>query len=468
MASKTGKLVLAGAVTGALMAGCGTQPLKPVGMALGASDASSGYDVLCYNGKPSARPTSTPGDCNTPLAVYVHDNWDVSGSSNSVNGIVHVNDDFKLRGNRNSATKTEIVDSFDSNNNRHSVNPQLHSRAYDTPVKVDPREFTPTVFVNGDLDLNKYAVNGTIKPGIYVATGKISLSGKGYTGKVTLIANEIHISGNSNALKPFTRNVLALATDVQISGNSNNLTGLLQVRDELKWSGHQNKLTGAAETGSFDWSGSDNQITHQDADYCAPSPTPSPTPDATVSANASPGTQIEASPSADPAPTPTPSATPTPVDTPTPVPTPTPSTAPTPDGTVPVVSPTWVAVEGDNMSNTKYGADGATDGHLKITLDRPTDVAAIEVTALGNLMWVTNDSSKSIVGVFLKGTALASDYTNHIGVVQAGDTLDLYAWNGGGPGGEAFGPYFTSTQEVTIRVVLPDGSKSAPVTVVVP
>jgi hypothetical protein len=382
MASKTGKLVLMGAVTGMLMAGCQTQPLATAGASAGATGgygllgAKRGYDdghrdcdrhgrshqdKDCdrYGGRgdrdrdcgPGQAQTPPPAGCDAPFAVHVRTGWDLSGSTNRVTGDAYVGDDFKVRGNRNAVTGDAYVkDQFDSNDNRHDIDRKRTGVV--APMTVGPNEFQATRSFTGDVDLDKLAVRGVIPPGVYVTTGKFKLSGKGTTGQVTLIAPEIHISGHSNRLTPYVRNVLAVTDAMHLAGNSNSLTGLLDVTNEMKWSGHENALTGVLQSGSFQWSGSQNTIQGQDLGYCAPrpstrpsaTPTPTPTPSATATPTPTP------TPTATPVPTPSPTATPTlpPEETPTPVPTPTPPT-PSP---APTATPTATPVPTPSATET--------------------------------------------------------------------------------------------------------------------
>ncbi|MFN3431508.1 MAG: hypothetical protein ACK46X_16340, partial [Candidatus Sericytochromatia bacterium] len=357
MASKTGKLVLTGAVTGMLMAGCQTQPLASLGVSA-AAGGQGGYSVLGNKNKrggndcgPGQTPTAPgAGDCEAPFAVHVRTGWDLSGSTNRVTGDAYVGDDFKVRGNRNAVTGDAYVkDQFDSNDNRHDIDRKRTGAV--APMNVGPHEFqaSPGLSFKGDVDLNKLAVNGVLPSGVYVTTGTFKLSGKGFRGNVTLIGREIHISGHSNRLTPFVRNVLAVTDSMHLAGNSNSLTGLVDVTHEMKWSGHQNELAGVLQAGSFQWSGSQNAIKGQDMGYCAPQPAPtqpvSPEPVSTPTPAATATPTPPPTPSATPVPTPTPTATPTvpPVTPVSPAPTPTPPT-PSPDPTAtPTATPTTPA-----------------------------------------------------------------------------------------------------------------------------
>lgn len=355
MASKTGKLVLTGAVTGMLMAGCQTQPLASLGVSAGQSASGGTYSVLGnkHRGGNDCGPGQAPtapgaGDCEAPFAVHVRTGWDLSGSTNRVTGDAYVGDDFKVRGNQNAVTGDAYVrDQFDEKGNRHDIDRRRTGVV--APMSVNPSEFQATRTFTGDVDLDKLAVKGVIPSGVYVTTGKFKLSGKGTTGNVTLIAPEIHIAGNSNRLTPYVRNVLAVTDAMHLSGNSNSLTGLLDVTNEMKWSGHENVLTGVLQAGSFQWSGSQNAIKGQDLGYCAPKP-PSAAPDQTVTPEPIATPTPTPTPTATPVPTPTPTATPTlpPEVTPSPVPTPTPPT-PSPD---PTATPTATPVPTPSATET--------------------------------------------------------------------------------------------------------------------
>jgi hypothetical protein len=314
MASKTGKLIL-GSATAMMIAACQTGPLtNGPSMGLDRQAAGPGYGVLAE------------GECpNLAYAVWANSRTEVlhfTGSRNEIHGNVHTNDLFKMAGNNDKVFGTsEATDGFTiSGNKTNTAGIQKAVAASNFPMTIDPpagNAAVETFVFAGNVTLK-----GDLKPGIYRASGKITVSGNGTRGQVTLVANEIQFAGNNMDLTPAPgQRTLAYARGganaIHIAGNNGDYTGLIAAgAGEFQMTGHGNTLEGMVVVDTFKISGSNNKIIYRDQALCPPVPeaVPSPAPTAT--------------PTATPTPTPTPTPTVTPIPTPSPTATPTPAPVP--------------------------------------------------------------------------------------------------------------------------------------------
>ncbi|MDB5097470.1 MAG: hypothetical protein JWM80_1891 [Cyanobacteria bacterium RYN_339] len=279
-----------------------------------------------------------------PYAVYANnasERFQITGSTNKIQGDVHTNDTLKMAGNQNQITGTaEAAHGFDVSGNGSTMGARQATPVETFPVTYNAAAYTPTFTFQGDVDLRSVAAvwarPGVLKTGVYKATGKLSLSGNGATGQVTFIADSIQISGKDNQLIAAKDGLLFLATGtgnntVHVSGNSNTLGGMIDApRGEFQLTGSENAIQGMVMTDVAKIAGSRNSIVFQDFGFCRTAPTAAPQP--SCSPSASPTVPPSTSPSVDPAPTPA-VASPSQPPAPTPVPSTAPPTPPPASGT---------------------------------------------------------------------------------------------------------------------------------------
>lgn len=335
MASKTGKLIL-GSATAMMIAACQTGPLT--------NGPSLGVDRQAQGGAYGVMAEST---ClNKPYAVFARSTADFhfTGARNTIVGDTHTNGQLKMAGNNDTIRGTsEAARGYFVKGNRNSAGTP-GSTAIDNVWPLDVALPAATFTYTGDVTLK-----GKLQPGVYRATGKITVTGQGTSGDgVTFIAASVQFAGNNMALTPAAGNLLAYATGganaIHIAGNGGTFKGLCVAKSgEFQLTGHNNTLTGMVMVDTFKLSGSNNTIDFEDLGYCptatptaTPTAEPTPTPEPTATPTPTP------TPTAEPTPTPEPTATakpnappgpegnPTPAPTPTPVPTPVPTPEPTP------------------------------------------------------------------------------------------------------------------------------------------
>lgn len=354
MASKTGKLMLSGAVTAALAAGCQTQPLSTSPSLALDRAGQDGYSVLGKGGKgkhaqgggSESSTAATAGDClEQPYAVFARSEselFHLTGARNVIEGDVHTNDMLKMAGNNDVITGAgEAVDGYFIKGKSNTIGSQPATTVESYPLTISPDSLTGDVVldVQGDVNLNDrpevWAAKGVLKSGIYRATGAIILPKNGVTGTVTFVAQRIQLPGKNHTLTAYSGGVLGFATGggsntIHLSGNSNTYAGLFAAPNgAFQMTGHQNEVSGMIMADTFKMSGSNNTIKFADHGYCTPAGPEEPTP--TPSAEATPEPTPE--PTASPIPTPTPTGEPTPEPDPVESPAPSPSLEPTPSPT---------------------------------------------------------------------------------------------------------------------------------------
>ncbi len=150
---------------------------------------------------------------------------DLSGSGNAVTGNVHSNGGLKISGSRNTVSGTLTY--------RTGCNASVKGlTATATGLQADPlAHLTPAHFPCTFTRSGSWTLSGNLAPGVYCATGTITVSGSGVSGDVTLVANRIEISGSNVNLTPNRLGVVAWATGsgdaVKVSGSRASLGGIV-------------------------------------------------------------------------------------------------------------------------------------------------------------------------------------------------------------------------------------------------
>ena len=157
----------------------------------------------------------------------IHSNSDIriSGSNNQITGLAEANLGFNISGSGNT---------FGS---QDAAAPICH-----IPVNLFPPQdfFAPYTFsFTGNVDLKTIdevwldpPTKTMLKPGVYFTTGTLTLSGSGVTGNVTLIGDEVKISGSDTTLTAFSNGVVLYGTGtsnqaVKVSGSDETFTGII-------------------------------------------------------------------------------------------------------------------------------------------------------------------------------------------------------------------------------------------------
>jgi hypothetical protein len=131
-------------------------------------------------------------------------------------------------------------------NNYFGSGPSQTSAIVPTPLSFSPSGVPCTFSVNGTMNLNQdgpwwvggTARGGRLNPGVYCATGNITLSRDNVTGTVTLVANgRVDINADVVTLRAYhSSGVLAYAgsgslSAIDINGRNNSFAGYLFVPD---------------------------------------------------------------------------------------------------------------------------------------------------------------------------------------------------------------------------------------------
>jgi len=169
----------------------------------------------------------------------------MSGSNHSTTGgNVHSNSKFMMSGSSNTiadAATYVCSSSVGGSSNTFGSGPtQARVKAY--PVDFERSDFLPCTYTRAgafDVDRNGlWWVGGNksskqLKPGVYCATGRISLSTQSVQGNVTFVTDgDISMSGNDSSLTAFSNGVVLYtsSTDgnaIKISGSDGSFGGIM-------------------------------------------------------------------------------------------------------------------------------------------------------------------------------------------------------------------------------------------------
>lgn len=272
----------------AVMAVCGCQTtpmpaamrLAPVAPAPEADDVPPLYGLL----------DATTSCAVPPYALFAKSgctDLSITGGGNRVEGDAHTNRQLRIAGNTNVVTgRAESVQGVDLRGKDNSVGSQPVVPAIGFPYRVPMNALTPTFTFSGDVNLNQvpwvWDAPGKLKPGVYVALGRLEIAGSDVSGTVTLIASSIQLHGARMALQPYTKGILGYATGqgigIDVSSEGGQYEGfLLAPSSRFQLTGARNTLRGMVMAYSIQIAGSDNTIAFQDeAGICTASPEPSP------------------------------------------------------------------------------------------------------------------------------------------------------------------------------------------------
>lgn len=180
--------------------------------------------------------------------------WKADGGR--VSGDIHSNSDIRISGSGNRyqgivEASQDIVDAGIDNAMAQKIlgAPEI----WPLPI-YDTSAITPTFFWEGDVNLafepdvwEDYPRNTQLKPGVYMATGRLQLPGYGVTGQVTFIAEKVEILARNVNLTPYLNHFLIYATGSQakLSGDNNTYTGVIYTpRGEIRVSGRASTVNG--------------------------------------------------------------------------------------------------------------------------------------------------------------------------------------------------------------------------------
>ncbi|MDB5101889.1 MAG: hypothetical protein JWM80_6310 [Cyanobacteria bacterium RYN_339] len=298
------------------LAGC-QSGLAPVGMGLGAvaqGDAAS-FEVLNFSGCAGTTYTLFANNAATEVSI--------TGGSNLVRGNLHTNNALRMAGNQDAVLgNAETVGGVKTSGKTESVNSSTLVKAAGFPFTPQVAALVPTFSFTGNVNLNSrpevWAAPGKLKPGVYVSTGKLELSGKGITGTVTLVGSSVDLHCEGANLTPAASGILAYTSGVggtlDISGSGNTYVGVFYApKGSFQLTGSRNGVMGMVLVDTAKIAGNSNTVGYGDIPGVCIVPTPAPTAKPTPA------------PTAKPTPVPTPKPTPVPTPKPTPVPTPKPS-----------------------------------------------------------------------------------------------------------------------------------------------
>jgi len=204
---------------------------------------------------------------------------DFSGSNISISGgDVHSNARFKVPGSDTSlAGAASYVCETDVSGSRNTFGSGPTATSIKPfPITFQRSDFSCTYTWPGDADLNQEGdwwvdhspSSKILKPGVYCATGKISLSGSDISGDVTFVTSGItDLSGSNFALIPYRKDVLLFSTNngddaVKLAGSGGNWQGYRYAPNgsiELSGSGNQS-IKGSIIANKVTFSGSDLSI----------------------------------------------------------------------------------------------------------------------------------------------------------------------------------------------------------------
>jgi hypothetical protein len=274
-------------------------------MGLGA-DAPT-YDVLAANACQASTYAVFAKSTTEELAI--------TGGSNLISGTVHTNQDLKLAGNQDVIKgAAEVVGGVKIAGKGDAVGSTVNAKVADFPFVPQVAGLTPTFSFTGDVDLNSrpevWSAPGRLKPGVYVATGNLQVSGKGLLGTVTLVGASVGIHCQTGSLTAASRGILAYATGpqgVEISGSHNVLTGLVYApAGQFQLTGSNNTLRGTVLADQARVAGNTNIIIYVPLAAACAAPAPEP------KASATPEPKPSAKPTVKPIPRPQPTPSPTP------------------------------------------------------------------------------------------------------------------------------------------------------------
>lgn len=176
-----------------------------------------------------------------PLAIFVYDTscsafgLGTDGDGILIQGGIHSNGSFRVNGNN---VTVGSATAGGPNNCAPVVNganitfggepmPAVHTSVQEWPAYFTESDFTCT-YTAQKFEFNQ--TNQTIPEGVYCATESFKANGNNQSGKITVLAPEIVIDGESQSFTPFAEGVLFFATGTKeliLNGNDFDWTGII-------------------------------------------------------------------------------------------------------------------------------------------------------------------------------------------------------------------------------------------------
>ncbi|MBI4337309.1 MAG: hypothetical protein HY683_05725 [Chloroflexi bacterium] len=192
--------------------------------------------VLLADMRASSEPTLAIGG----LVIFSTQGTTLSGPDTTVLGNVHANGTITVSGNSAGvlgvATSPTGVSVTGASAAVAFMDTLAASQSF--PVTFTAQDFAPYTFqFEGDVDLEDEAAvwedpgQTQLRPGVYYATGTLSLDRNDVSGTVTFVASEIAIVGRRLSLEAYSQGVLAYAT----SASDDAL--VIDNADDTGWSG---------------------------------------------------------------------------------------------------------------------------------------------------------------------------------------------------------------------------------------
>jgi hypothetical protein len=196
-----------------------------------AANGSQGVLLLHHFGEGSQRTEVLPAVDKTFALLALkggacdNEALQLSGSKNKVTGNVHSNGGLKITGSKNTVSGAVTYRTGCSANVKGLTATAAGLQA-DPLAHLTPAHFPCTFSRTGSWNLS-----GPLAPGVYCATGTITLSASKVSGDVTFVANRVELSGSNLNLTPNRLGVLIWATGtgdaVKVSGSNSTFGGIV-------------------------------------------------------------------------------------------------------------------------------------------------------------------------------------------------------------------------------------------------
>ena len=116
----------------------------------------------------------------------------------------------------------------------------------------------------------------------------------------------------------------------------------------------------------------------------------------------------------------------------------------------------WLGMGEDRVGErNSFVPNGKPDGHFRLTLSRGGELRSIAVSSVnafgnpeGGQLWHTADPSNWVIGVVVDGWLLTRALGTPVGMVQAGEQLDLFCSDSG---------WFKPGQRFAVELMYSDG-----------